>query len=960
MNNLSPSTADDAPEVQPFRDRALPLDARVDSLLAQLTLDEKISMLHQWAPAVPRLGLAAFHTGTEVLHGAVVETSPLPTTVFPQGVGLGATWNAELLEQVGRAVATEVRAHHERDPQCSLNVWGPVVNLLRDPRWGRNEEGYSEDPRHTVAMATAYCRGLRGGDTGEATLPLATAPTLKHFMAYNKESGNVTTSSQVRPRVLREYDILPFQRTVESGVVSGVMPSYSALNGRPNSLSPYLAELRRQQPDLVVVTDAYAPSNLVHEHRYYEDRPHAYAAALLAGVDNFTDHDDDSSVTLDALRTALSDGLLDVADIDRAARRLLRMRMSLGEFDRPARPAERSAEPAPPEHLALAREAARQAMVLLKNSPEVLPLRPGSRVAVIGPLADQVFLDWYAGKAGYEVSPLSGLREALGADLVGYSEGVDRIALRPVEGGRLACGEDAPARIDTGPLGPEHSFDLFDWGEGQYSLRSAATRMFLRLRRDDGALVGDQEKPGLGWDVYETFHFVPVDDGVVLRNVYTERYAAVGEDGSVGFSATTPEEAVRFRQETLVDGVAEAARTAAEADVAVVVVGSHPRIPGRECHDRADIGLARRQEELLQAVHEVTPRTAAVLISGFPLAVNWAAEHVPTLLWSSHAGPELGNGLADTLTGRSAPAGRLPQTWYRSLEQVGDISDYDIVKSAKTYLYLRTEPLFPFGHGVGYTTFHYSPLRLSATSCESGDTVSVSVDITNLGDVDSDEIPQLYVRAPGRVVPRPLRELHGFERVRISAGTTRTVEFALPVAELAFWDVESGTYRVEPGEHQIMVGPSAGDVRQSSALTVRAEELPPRDLSGRIVRAIDFDDCHGVRLVDETRRSGEAVEAVGAGSWLLFRDVALRDVTGVVAQAYRTQAGPVGIEVCLDAPSSGTSITTLEVPEREGRWPWTTVAAAAKAEDGRHDVYLLFTGPALLASFSLTRDPETA
>src|SRR3954468_18193075 len=316
------------PHTPPFRDPDLPFAKRVDDLLSRLTLDEKTAFLHQFAPAVERLGIAAFRTGQEALHGVAWMG---PATVFPQAVGLGATWNTDLVRRIGEAVSKEVRAMRARDDRVGLNIWAPTVNLLRHPLWGRNEEGYSEDPKLTSAIATAYTQGLRG----DHPTYWRTAPVLKHWLAHNNETDRATSSSSVRPRVLHEYDLRAFRETVEAGAVAGVMPAYNLVNGRPNHVSPYLSEQLRTWTDqeLLVCSDAGAPSNLVDSEHYFDTHEEATAAALVAGVDSFTDHGTDSSTMVGRLRRAFDQGLITEPDIDTAARRQLDVRARLGEFE---------------------------------------------------------------------------------------------------------------------------------------------------------------------------------------------------------------------------------------------------------------------------------------------------------------------------------------------------------------------------------------------------------------------------------------------------------------------------------------------------------------------------------------------------------------------------------------------------------------------------------------------------
>ncbi|WP_086810553.1 glycoside hydrolase family 3 C-terminal domain-containing protein, partial [Streptomyces reticuliscabiei] len=617
----------------PFRDPELPVDKRVDDLLGRLTLDERIALLHQYAPAVDRVGVDAFRTGTEALHGVSWLGE---ATVFPQAVGLGATWDEDLVREVAEAVSVELRAFHRHRPTAngigvnSLQAWAPVVNLLRDPRWGRNEEGYSEDPVHTARLGTAYCQGL----AGDHPTYLRAAGVLKHFLAYNNEDDRCVTSSGLRPRVLREYDLAAFRPVIASGAATGAMAAYNLVNGRPCHVSPLLEELRGWAVptghELFVVSDAEAPSNLVEQEHYFDDHAQGHGAALKAGIDSFTDQNEDSGITVGRLCEALERGLIDEADIDRAVRRQLRLRFRLGEFDAGLDP---YAGIGPevidsPEHRALALRAATESVVLLKNDG-LLPLRAdrAPRVAVIGPLADAVYEDWYSGTLPYRVGIASGLR-AMAPDVVTV-EGLDRIALR--------------SRTTGEPLGGT-AYDVSEWGDGVLTLRDAATGRYL-TRRDDDSLAADHEVIKT-WFIDESFLLEPDPlgdaDTVLLRNVRTGRYAVVDPaDGRATVIADTPQEAERWQRELLRDGHAEARSAAAAADVAVVVLGNHPLINGRETEDRTGIALPATQEALLREVAAVRPETALVVMSSYPYALDWAEKHLPAVVWTSHGGQVL-------------------------------------------------------------------------------------------------------------------------------------------------------------------------------------------------------------------------------------------------------------------------------------------------------------------------------
>ncbi len=956
---LGPNSVPEVGSDVSFRDPTESIDERVAALLAKLTLDEQVAMLHSYAPAVHRLGVPPFHTGGEALHGVV---GSVPGTVFPQAVGLAASWNPDLLEQVGGAVGNELQALLQRDPpdrHLGPNVWAPVVNLLRDPRWGRNEEGYSEDPLLTVALAGGYCRGLRSGDPG----PRA-APTLKHFVAYNHEGAKFATSVSVRPRVLREYDLPPFQELIRQGLADAVMPSYHIVNGRPNHLSEYFRLLRQDNPHLVIVADGFGPSDIIEKSRYYPDRKHAYQAAIRAGLDSFTDHWRDPTITLSALHDALTDGMLSAEDIAAAAGRLLRMRIMLGEFDTDA------AGPPPAGvrnswHGALALHAARESMVLLQNDG-LLPLghaqsSPPERVAVIGPMADRVCVDWYSGELPYQITPLAGLQTLLGADRVTYTSGVDRIRLRSATDDRCltvtATGEvvlQPPAEQED-----RQAFDVYDWGEGTLTLRSAATGKFLN-RTKQGRLVCDQDVPN-GWDVQQTFEIDEADGVALLRHQFTGRYVAADPDGdgdetALWMSAEEPDQAHNLVVDYTAYAVQTAAAAAWAADKVVVFVGTHPQINGREGFDRKELCLPAGQERMVQACLDANPRTAVVLVSGHPLTVPAIAERAPAMLWSCHAGQEIGRALADVITGTYPPTGRLPQTWYRDIDELGDILDYDIIKSRRTYLYSDREPLYPFGHGLTYTTFGYAGLSLSQDVAGPEDVVTVTAEVTNSGAIDCDEVVQLYVRALDPPADRPLRQLRGFQRVAVPVGTTVPVEFQLPVRDLAYWNVALGDFTVAPGRYEVMVGRSATDLPERAVLTVAAPPLLARDLSRTMVRAVNFDDYADISIVDEERLAGEAVRAERPGAWVVFRDVDLGPESErcAVARAGTVGDGAGAVQVRLHDPVTGPVVAELEVPHTpDPRHGWVTVTAPVVPAAGRCDVYLVFPEPVRISTFSL-------
>ncbi|MEH0971694.1 glycoside hydrolase family 3 C-terminal domain-containing protein [Micromonospora sp. CPCC 205546] len=795
--------------------------ALVEDLLGRLTLPEKLGLLHQWQAPVPRLGLPAFRTGTEALHGVAWLGR---ATVFPQAIGLASSWNAELVRAVGAAVGDEVRAKHHADPErVGLNVWAPVVNPLRDPRWGRNEEGWSEDPWLTGRLATAYAQGLRG----EHPDRLRTAPTVKHFLGYNNETDRATTSSELSPRVLHEYELPAFRAPLAAGAAVAVMASYNLVDGVPAHLSPLIAgELRRWAPEeLMVVGDAGAVSNIAGVQGHLPDHVSGYAAALRAGIDSFTEDDADSAPTVARLTEALERGLISVSDVDRAVRRILTVRVRLGDLDPPGDDPWAGVAPDVvdrPAHRDLAREAARQSIVLLRNDG-LLPLTGARlRVAVLGPLADAVHTDWYSGTPPYTVTAYQGLVERLSA--VTTHPGTDRIALR-VDGRYVGC----PDTPDGGPLtlgADATGFDVFDWGRDVVALRAAGNGRHVGAD-ETGALANDRPGPG-GWVVRETFRFHEGPDGtVLLHHLATDRYVAADAHGRLRADAPTPGDATPFTVDLLADGAAEAAALAAAADVAVVAVGNHPMVNGRETEDRVDLALPAGQEALLRAVHAANPRTVLMLTSSYPYASGRVGTRLPAVLWSAHGGQEHGTALADVLLGHAEPGGRLTQTWYADAAELPDLLDYDVIGADATYLYHRGDPLYPFGHGLSYTRFDYAALRLSAAEATAGEEVEVRVEVTNAGERPGEEVVQLYTRQRRSRVKQPLRQLRDFARISLAPGQRQVVRLRLRTAELSWWDDTRGRRVVEDATHTVLVGRSARDVRLVGALAVRGDEAAP-------------------------------------------------------------------------------------------------------------------------------------
>lgn len=684
-----------------------------------------------------------------------------------------------------------------------VSIWSPVVDALRDPRAGRTEEGYSEDPYLTGQMSTAYCSGLKGDDP----FYYKTIPSLKHFYAYNQEANRATANVVIDERNQHEYYLEFFRYAIASGAAKSMMTAYNLVNGVPCKVHPDINNFVKGQwapidydADFFIVTDAWAPGNLVSPQGYYSDMPHAYAGALHAGVDSMTQDSENSGPTLAYIRDAYDSGLITEADIDKAVKNILRVRFHTGEFDPDSMNPYSNVpdtELCHPDHAALSLQAAREAVVLLKNEGNMLPIDENdiNSVAVIGPLADELFNDFYGGTFPYEVTPLQAITDKLTGKTIIYSSGNDKVALKALVNSKYVTTHGEVSLIaDSTTIGADQTFEFDDWDLGQYTFKSVANKKYFTVDFDWPYIVTASRDYPDDWFVNEIFNLISKGGNDYLLktwNLWANLYVTApngGDDPLRGNSSSTGT-AETFTKELITDGLAEAVAAALSADVAIVFVGNCPVINGCEDEDRPYITLAPDQQELIEQVYDANPNTVVVLVSSYPVAINWVDDNIPAIVYSSHGGQEMGTAIADVLFGDYAPAGRLTTTWYSSLSQISSITDYDIIDSNRTYMYFEDTPLYPFGHGLTYTTFDYNNLQLSSDSIAANEQVTVSVDVTNTGSVTSDEVVQLYVRDVQACVKRPNKELLGFKRVSIPTGQTKTVNFTLPASELAYWDV---------------------------------------------------------------------------------------------------------------------------------------------------------------------------
>lgn len=954
----------------PFRDPDLPLETRVNDLVSRLTLEEKIELMCQYQAEIPRLGIAPYKHGTEAAHGVAWLGE---ATVFPQPIGLGCTWDKALLEQVGEVIGTEARGFYRRNPALhGLTLWAPTVDLERDPRWGRTEEAYGEDPHLTGKLASALIRGMQG----DHPFYVRAVASLKHFLANNNEAGRAERSVTLTPRNLHEYYLRPFERCFKEGGALSMMTAYNGVNGLPCNLHPLVKETVKEAwgMDGFVVSDAWDVSGTVRDHHFCSAYKEAVAASIKAGIDSLTD---DADLMKTSIREALADGLLQENDLDVALRNTFRVRFRLGEFD----PEERNPYAAidetailRPEHAKLSLHAARKSVVLLKNEGNLLPLSAGKtrKVAVIGPLADVVYRDWYSGTLPYAVTPLEGIRNKVG-DRVLHADGDDRIRLYSPETGGYVKAEGGDRVLDAGGATPADAdtIRVTDWGYGDFTLFNETLGKYITT--DDQRLSATADEIW-GWFTKEVFHLLRdknegtvrlaswKDDPVIVRDsgvlgVGDEEGRQVANEINVAGTAelaggAASASASGFVAETVKDGLEEAVRVAREAEVAIVFVGNHPLIGGKETMDRTGIALPESQERLIRAVRAANPNTVVVIVGSYPYAPDWAVQHVPALLYMSHAGQEAGNAVADVLFGDFNPAGRLNMTWYRAEEPLPDIMDYDIIKGKRTYQYFEGEPLYPFGHGLSYSRFRYGNLAVSGGPLREGGTVSVQVEVTNVSDRAGEEVVQLYARVAGSRVARPRKQLLGFERIPLAPGETALASFTVHADDLKIWDVTRDRFCLESGEAFLMVGASSADIRLTASLPIAGETIPPRDLR-QVTEADRFDDYDSVAIgycgKDE---GGHSVFPVPEGEtprgWIRFDDALFADRPSLFEMRVRSERGGT-VDLRLDHPD-GPRIGCCTVEGRPGQ-AWRTLTCAANVSAGLHRVCLVLYGDVELRWF---------
>lgn len=823
-----------------YLDPKLSIQQRVDDLVGRLTLEEKVSQMMNKSVAIDRLGIPAYDWWNEALHGVAYAGN---ATVFPQAIGLGATWNPQLIQSIGTAISDEARAKYNdavkrdfRKRFYGLTFWSPNINIFRDPRWGRGQETYGEDPFLTSRLGVAFVRGMQGDDPRY----LKVVATPKHYAVHSgPEPERHVFNATADERDMQETYLPAFRAAVVEAGADSIMCAYNRLNGEPLCASRrMLTDILRNQWGFkgYVVSDCDAIADIYKHHKVAGTAEEGVSLAVKAGTDLTCGYEYTSLIP------AVKQGLISEAEIDKSVKRLFEARFRLGMFDPPEMvpysriPLEANDSAT---HRDLALKAARESIVLLKNEKDILPLKKDVKtIAVIGPNADslEALVGNYNGVPSKFVTPLEGIRNKVGSGTkVLYALGatITSDVVVPVPSSALLSpdsnnvhglkgeyfankdlqGTPAVTRTDeqlnfnwftNSPI-PELPMDNFSvrWSgslvpptSGTYML-GMRTDDGVRMYLDDKAIIDDWTDRG----ARTVTKPVELEAGrqYKIRIEYYDRYAAAEARLVWG----PPKLAETLHEEAL--------QKAKVSDVVIMTLGLQPTLEGEEMDvkmegfkggDRTYLGLPKAQEELLKDVYATGKPVVLVLLNGSGLAVNWASENVPAIVDLWYPGEEGGNALADVLFGDYNPGGRLPITFYKSLDELPPFEDYKM--AGKTYRYFKGQPLYPFGYGLSYSKFAYSNLKLKR-NLKTGEQNQISVDVQNVGERVGDEVAQLYVSDISASVPVPIRALKGVQRISLKPGEKRRLTFTLAPRDLTLIDGQ-GKRILEPGEFRVSVG----------------------------------------------------------------------------------------------------------------------------------------------------------
>jgi beta-glucosidase len=840
----------------PYLNTNLTPEQRATDLVRRMTLEEKASQMVNTSPAIPRLKVPSYQWWSEALHGVIDQG----VTEYPEPIGLGATFDVPAIHTMGVQISIEGRIKHVQDTaaghtgiQGGLDFWAPNLNIFRDPRWGRGQETYGEDPFLTGRMGVAYVKGMQGDDPKYFRV----IATPKH---YDVHSGPEPTRHFADVDVSKHDEVdtyLPaFRAAIVDGKAYSVMCAYNAINGEPACANQFLLQdqLRGKWGfQGYVVSDCDAVWDVAANHRYRPNQAQGAAISVIRGMDNecvtFTERHGEPLTK--AYVDAVQQGYLPEATLDQSLVRLFVARIKLGMFDPPemvpyTKIDEKELDSA--EHRAYARKLSNEAMVLLKNDG-TLPLKPGiKKIAVVGPLADQtqMLLGNYAGRPTHIVSVLDGLKAEFPNATITYVPGTQflRNDGNPVPDAMLTTPDGKPG------LKAEYMESAARFGRGPQA-PVLATRTEPNVNLTNANLPSEmagKKNVGVRWTGFITapetgdyllgvrgsgFGRLSVDGKQVAMLGRGESEAAVGrahlEKGVKAelnlmysnFNAPSPKAQLIWAKVNDAPSP-EAIAAAKAADITIAVVGITSRLEGEEMPvtvpgfsggDRISIDLPQPEEALVEAVQATGKPLVVVLMNGSALAVNWINDHANAVLEAWYPGEEGGSAVADTLSGKNNPAGRLPITFYKDVSQLPHFEDYGMAN--RTYRYFSGKPLYPFGYGLSYTTFKYSDLSVTTPSVAAGQPVSADVTVANTGSKAGDEVVQVYLKFPN-VKGAPKIALRGFQRVHLEPGASQKVHFDLKDRDLVMV-TDNGDPIIAAGDYSISIG---GGQPDTSAQTV--------------------------------------------------------------------------------------------------------------------------------------------
>lgn len=825
-----------------YKDMSQTPEARAKDLLGRLTVEEKVSLLYASSPGIERMGIDKYYMGNEALHGII---RPGKFTVFPQAIGLASMWNPDMQLKVATVASDEARARWnelERGKKqtaqfCDLlTFWSPTVNMARDPRWGRTPETCGEDPYLSGVLGTQFVRGLQGNHPRY----LKTVSTPKHFAANNEEHNRFECQAAITETDMREYYLPAFERCVKEGNAQSIMTAYNAINGVPCTVNNWLLKKVLKQDwgfDGYIVSDCGAPGLVMWNHHYAKTPEAAAMMCLQAGLDvECGDY---------IFRTALLDAykqyMVTEEQIDSAAYHVLRARMRLGMFDDPDAVPYNHLSPSIvgcQEHQDLALEAARQSIVLLKNSKNTLPLNEKKlkKIAVVGiNAANHEFGDYSGEPVREPVSVLEGIRQRVGNDVevlyapwVSNEEGFQLISALNFPEGLKGEYYDNPNFEGTPKVRTDKSINFEPANQAPdpflpaspMSIRwtgklvpTVSGQYVLSFTSDDGVRVWlDGELVIEDWNVHARR-----DEKAILNlekgrsyDLKVEYYDA-GGDCIARLNWMVPSTGANVMEEMF----GEAAKIVKDADVVIAVMGINQSIE-REGQDRVTLGLPKDQQIFLQEAYKLNPNTVLVLVAGSSMGINWESENLPAIVDAWYPGEAGGTAVAEVLFGDYNPAGRLPLTFYSSIDDLPDFNDYN-VKNNRTYMYFTGKPLYAFGHGLSYTKFDYRNLKVA----QDDENVTLTFDIKNAGKRDGDEVAQVYIQFPEiEGVKTPIKQLKGFKRVNIKKGKTEKMEISVPKSELRLWDDNKKEFYTPAGTYNFMIGKASDNIVLQSPVTI--------------------------------------------------------------------------------------------------------------------------------------------